>query len=144
MADSLLGILVQVACHNVLGLEMQIAPGFQSFYSEINYYYEGFSFKWNLHFSLSAFNTLYLLYILSVLTMLFHVDFFWSCLFCVLCASWICMDMFFLSLGKFSSIDVVKDFVYPGDLWFFLSSIFISILAFSCCLTFPVCSLLYY
>lgn len=107
-----------------------IAPEFQSFYSEINYYYEGFSFKWNLHFSLSAFNTPYLLYILSVLTILFHVDFFWSCLFCVLCASWICMDMFFLSLGKFSFIDVVKDFIYPGDLWFFLSSIFISILAF--------------
>lgn len=55
--------------------------------------------------STADFNLLSLLFILSVLAMTYHEGFlFWSCLFDVLCAACIYVDVSFLRLAKFSSM----------------------------------------
>ena len=58
---------------------------------------------------------------LGVLTMMFHGDYrFRSCLVGVLCASCICMGVFFLSFRKFFFYDLIKELLYDIHLGFFL------------------------
>lgn len=68
-------------------------------------------------FSLAVFNTLSLLCVLRVLTILCHGQFlFWCYLFGALGTSCTCLGLLFLSLEKNFFYDSVKDMVYAVDL----------------------------